>query len=111
MDSEETECYKNSKTRNQLRETEMRRTVKVCLILLLGVLVTLLSGLYGRDFKPAGGIDVRYGLPLAWHGEQGPVYLNSPPPTVWYSWENFTYDVILWCVLFGIIELIVRRRK
>jgi hypothetical protein len=111
MDSEETECYKNSKTHNQLRETEMKRTVKVCLILLLGVLVTLLSGLYGRDFKPAGGIDVRYGLPLAWHGEQGPVYLNSPRPTVWYSWENFTYDVIAWCVLFGIVALIVRRRK
>jgi len=89
----------------------MRRAVKVCLILLLGLLVTLLSGLYGRDFNPAGAIDVRYGLPLAWHGEQGPIYLNSPAPTVWYSWANFTYDVIAWFVLFGIMALILRRRK
>lgn len=88
----------------------MRRTVKVCVVVALGLLVTLFSGLYKQDFSGPSRIDLRYGLPLGWHGEHGPVYLNSPPPTSWYSWDNFMYDAAAWCALFGILALILRKR-
>jgi hypothetical protein len=87
------------------------RGALVFLVLVLGLLVTLLSGFYGRDHGTAGKIDIRYGIPFNWHGEQGSTYPNSPPLTGWFSWQNFMYDAVAWWILFGILALILRKRR
>jgi hypothetical protein len=92
----------------------MNRTALVCLVLVLGLVATLFSGLFRQDFSTSDRTDFRYGLPFGWHGEQGPkgpVYLTSPPLASWYSWENFTYDAVAWFFLFGIMVLGLRKRK
>ncbi|MGD0979728.1 MAG: hypothetical protein ABR962_11395 [Candidatus Bathyarchaeia archaeon] len=83
----------------------------VFLVLVLGLLVTLLSGFYGRDHGTAGRIDFRYGIPFNWHGEQESTSPNSPPLTGWFSWQNFAYDAVAWCILFGIMALALRNRR
>ena len=87
------------------------RGALVFLVLVLGLLVTLLSGFYGRDHGAAGKIDIRYGIPFNWHGEQGSAYPNSPPLTGWFSWQNFAYDAVAWWILFGIMALALTKRR
>jgi hypothetical protein len=87
------------------------RGALVFLVLMLGLLVTLLSGFYGRDHGTADKIDIGYGIPFNWHGEQGSTNPNSPPPTGWFSWQNFVYDAVAWWILFGILALALRNRR
>ena len=86
----------------------MRRAA-VLPVLMLGLLVTLLSGFYGRDYDAAGKTDIRYGIPFNWHGEQGSASSNSQ--TGWFSWQNFVYDAAAWSILFGILSLIFANRR
>ncbi|HVP16853.1 MAG TPA: hypothetical protein VMT42_05770 [candidate division Zixibacteria bacterium] len=86
----------------------MRRAA-VLPVLMLGLLVTLLSGFYGRDYGTAGKTDIRYGIPISWHGEQGSASSNSQ--TGWFSWQNFVYDAAAWSILFGILTLIFANRR
>ena len=86
------------------------RWALVFFIFALGLLITMLSGFYGQDHGTAGKIDIRYGIPVDWHGEQGSAYPNSPPLTGWFSWQNFVYDAAAWWFLFGILALILRRK-
>lgn len=86
----------------------MRRAT-VLLVLMLGLLVTFLSGFYGRDYGAAGITDIGYGIPFNWHGEQGSASSNSQ--TGWFSWQNFVYDVAAWSILFGILALIFTRKR
>jgi hypothetical protein len=86
------------------------RGALIFFVLMLGLLVTLLSGFYGRDHGTTGKIDIGYGIPLDWHGEQGSTYPNSSPLTGWFSWQNFVYDTAAWWILFGILALILRRK-
>jgi len=86
----------------------MRRAT-VLLVLMLGLLVTSVSGFYGRNYGTAGKTDIRYGVPFNWHGEQGSVSSNSQ--TGWFSWQNFVYDTAAWSILFGILALIFTNRR
>lgn len=87
----------------------MRKAVLICLILGLGLLVTLLSGLYRRDFSTGDATDIRYGLPFSWHGERGLVDSNGL--TSWYALDNLVYDILSWSFVFAIFALMTRRRK
>jgi hypothetical protein len=87
----------------------LRIALLVCIVVSLGVIATLLSGLYRQDFSEPGMTNIRYGFPLGWHGEKGPFDSNNS--SIWYSWENFTFDLISWSFLFGIVALLTKRRK
>lgn len=88
----------------------MRKIVVVCVVLGLGVLVTLLSGLYMRDVSKLTGIkDLRYGLPIAWYGQQGTN--SSDNVSVWFAWDNFILDVALWSIVIGLIASFAIRRR
>ena len=80
------------------------RGATVLVVLMLGLLVTSISGFYGRDYGTSGRTDTRYGIPFNWHGEQGSASSNGQ--TGWFSWQNFVYDTAAWSILFGILALI-----
>jgi 4-amino-4-deoxy-L-arabinose transferase-like glycosyltransferase len=76
---------------------------------MLGLLVTSISGFYGRDYRTGGETDIGYGIPFFWHGEQESAHSNSQ--TGWFFWQNFVYDVAAWSILFGILALAFSNRR
>lgn len=87
----------------------MRKIAVACLILGLGLLATLLSGLYARDMSNNGVKDIVYGLPFSWYGRQG--ISGSDSISVWISWGNFAFDVASWSFVFGLLASFTIGRK
>ena len=82
----------------------------VFFVLGLGLLVTMLSGFYGRAYSSATETGRAYGLPLSWHGQRT---LADPSTSSlgWFAWSNFVYDTALWSMIFGIFALMFRKSK
>jgi hypothetical protein len=84
-------------------EAELRKLLLIWLFIAVGLLVTMLSGFYGRNFGSGASTDVRYGLPFPWHGESNSA--DSDNSGIWYIWANFFYDAVAWAFVVGIFSL------
>jgi hypothetical protein len=80
----------------------MNRVLFAVAILVLGLVATMISGFYRRDLSIPGRTNIGYGLPLAWHGESGPVVYPEVPTSGWLSWGFFALDTAFWSLVSGI---------
>jgi hypothetical protein len=78
------------------------------LIITLGIIATLISGLYEQNLSKEGLSKMGYGLPLIWHGHSWIVYPDMPT-VYWYSLESFVLDTAFWCFIFAALTLILLR--
>jgi len=74
-------------------------------ILALGFISTLVSGLYGKNLSTIGVSKIGYGFPLSWHGHSWIVYPGMPT-VYWFSLESFVLDTAFWCLIFASLTLI-----
>jgi hypothetical protein len=86
----------------------MKKIYLATILLALGFLTTLISGVYRQNFVNSGKQNTRYGLPLGWHGETQD---SDNAEQQWYSWQNFAFDVVTWTLLFGFILLVTKPRR
>jgi hypothetical protein len=87
----------------------MNRVVFAVAILAFGLAATLVSGFYRRNLSILGRTDIGYGLPLAWHGESGPVVFPEVPAVGWSSWEYFALDSAFWFLVITIAITVLSR--
>ena len=80
----------------------------VCLaVFALGLVATLLSGLYGRNITLNIGVSrFGYGLPSSWYGSSQVVY---PEATIyyWLDWKAFTLDLAFWSLVFALLFMAI----
>jgi uncharacterized membrane protein len=68
----------------------------------LGLMVTLLSGLYGRNMSQNIGVErIGYGYPLGWHGHSQIALIM--PVIYWFDWEALMLDVAFWSLVFTLL--------
>ena len=64
-----------------------------------GVVLSLVSGFYGRDVSGGLGVSVvGYGLPLSWYTTSWVVYPTSPVVSS-YSLQSFILDTAFWTII------------
>jgi hypothetical protein len=69
----------------------------------LGLIVTLLSGFYGRNMSENIGVKrIGYGYPLGWHGHSQMIYPGMPV-IYWFDWEALMLDVAFWSLIFTLL--------
>jgi hypothetical protein len=81
---------------------DMSRVLFAVAILSLGLVATLVSGFCRQDLSIPGKTNMGYGLPLAWHGEYGPVVYPEVPVVGWLSWGYFALDTAFWSLAIGV---------
>jgi hypothetical protein len=77
----------------------------VFVIIALGLISTLVSGLYEQNLSTIGVSKIGYGFPLSWHGHSWIVYLGMPT-VYWFSLDSFVLDAAFWCLVFASLTLI-----
>jgi len=72
----------------------------------LGLIVTLLSGLYGRNISPNIGVErIGYGYPLCWYGHSQTMYPGAPI-IHWLDWIALTLDAAFWSLIFTLLAAV-----
>jgi hypothetical protein len=82
----------------------MKLALAIGISIVVGILVTLATGLYNSTPNIVGA--TWYGLPLAW------LYVIVYPGNPWsIDWVNFAVDFVLWFIVALAVILLLTRRK
>ena len=72
----------------------------------LGLVATLLSGLYGRNISQYVGVSMfGCGFPLSWYGHSQVVYPGAPV-VYWFDCEALMLDITFWSLTFSLLTAV-----
>ena len=92
------------------RHGVMRKTIlRVAIILNLGLIATLLSGLYRQDYSMLGANRVGYGLPMTYYRGFQEVVMEPPPMQYSFYGEYLVLDLTFWSLVVA-LPFIVKHR-